>query len=221
MLIERAYLDIDAAQIEVREDENGTPVVSGYAIVYDAVSRDLGGFKEIVRRGAVDEALKGKPDVLCRVQHQGGTSVIGRTKNGTLRLWSDTRGLRYECSPADTQQGRDIVTLIRRKDIDASSFAFSLGDLELDQRWDFNQAPPLRELLRINLHDVAPVDVGAYPAASVGLRAEALAFLESALAKRAAESPAAAAQLDTLYAALRQEADAAELDTLLSTFPTA
>ncbi|HOA28127.1 MAG TPA: phage major capsid protein [Arachnia sp.] len=185
--IERA---LTPEPIEVRADENGHPILSGYAAIYDSPSVDLGGFVEVVRRGAFDDHLRTKPDVVARVQHQGGLQVIGRTTNGTLRIWSDTRGLRYEVSPPDTQAGRDIVELVRRGDIDQSSFAFTLADWEADQRWDFERQPALRELLRVQLHDVAPVSGPAYLATSVGLRAELRALYEEARAKaRAADHP--------------------------------
>lgn len=205
---ERAVYD---EPVEVREDENGKPVISGYAAVYDSRSNDLGGFVEIIRRGAFDDALRAKPDVTAKVQHQGGVQVIGRTKNGTLKLWTDTRGLRFEVSPPDTQAGRDIVTLIRRGDIDKSSFAFSVSDPKRDQKWDFDQTPPVRELLRVNLHDVSPVSGPAYEATSVGLRAAALASLEEARKDAAAEAGAA----DALATALELDLLDSELTALL------
>lgn len=206
---ERAVYD---EPVEVREDENGKPVISGYAAVYDSRSNDLGGFVEIIRRGAFDDALRAKPDVTAKVQHQGGVQVLGRTKNNTLKLWTDVRGLRYEISPPDTQAGRDIVTLIRRGDIDKSSFAFSVADPKVDQKWDFDQTPPVRELLRVNLHDVSPVSGPAYEGTSVGLRSQALASLEEA--RQAAAVDAGAADVDALANALALDLLDAELTSL-------
>lgn len=213
--LERAFLDAQTAAIEIREasGDDAGPIITGYAAVYESWSPDLGGFKEMVRRGAFDDCLRGKPDVLARVQHEGGTAVIGRTLNGTLRVWSDTRGLRYEVSPPDTQVGRDIVTLIRRGDIRSSSFAFEIEDAN-DQVWNFDVAPATREIIRMKLVDVAPVDIPAYPQTSVGLRSEALAQLE---AHRALEAGRAAAA-ETL-ANLMHEIDQAELFALTADLP--
>jgi hypothetical protein len=57
---------------------------------------------------------------------------------------------------------------VGRGDIQKSSFAFSVrGDGE---RWDVGANPPVRELLNLNLYDVAPVDAPYYPDTSVALR---------------------------------------------------
>lgn len=166
--------------VEIRKEKDGVNVLVGYAAVYNSLSEDLGGFREIIREGAFDAALKEKPDVSARVQHQGGLSTIGRTTNGTLKLTSDDKGLRYEVKLPNTTAGRDIYELVQRGDIDKSSFAFSLRDEgdKAPEQWFFESDPPTRELLNLNLHDVAPVDGPAYSATTVSARA-----LEQARAK--------------------------------------
>ena len=127
--------------------------------------------------------MASKPDVSARIQHEGGLMTIGRTTNGSLRIHEDKRGLFYEVTPPDTQAGRDIVELVRGGYIDRSSFAFTLrGDRESPEKWHFDQEPPLRELLRLELHDVAPVDGPAYEATSVQARALAMKSLDAARA---------------------------------------
>lgn len=156
------------AMIELREGDKGKPTIVGYAAVFDSLSEDLGGFREIIRRGAFDKALEEKQDVSARIQHQGGLTTIGRTTNGTLKLSVDQRGLRYELTPPDTQAGRDIVELIKSGMIDKSSFAFSVR--EAGERWMWESTPPVRELLSVDLYDVAPVDGPAYMDTSVSVR---------------------------------------------------
>ncbi len=158
---------IPACELRVVEGEK--PKITGYAAVFDSESNDLGGFIEIIRRGAFDETLAENPDVAARVQHMGGLMTIGRTTNGTLKLKADKKGLHYEVDPANTSAGRDILELIRRGDINKSSFAFSLRG-QTGARWNFEANPPRRELLSVNLHDVAPVDGPAYNDTSVAVR---------------------------------------------------
>ncbi len=154
---------------DLRAESGDKPKIAGYAAVFDSESNDLGGFIEIIRKGAFDETLASNPDVSARVQHQGGLMTVGRTTNGTLKLSVDKKGLRYEAMPPNTQAGRDIVELIRDKFITKSSFAFTLrGDG--GDRWNFEANPPRRELLNLNLHDVAPVDGPAYNDTSVAVR---------------------------------------------------
>jgi HK97 family phage prohead protease len=161
-------------ELEVREGPDGKPRIAGYAAVYNSLSVDLGGFVEIIRPGAFDRSLAEDPDVLARIQHEGGLSIIGRTTSGTLKVWTDKKGLRYEALVPDTTAGRDILELVKRGDISKSSFAFSLrrDDGIEPQAWNFEAEPVLRELLNLNLHDVAPVDDPAYPATSAQLRRE-------------------------------------------------
>jgi HK97 family phage prohead protease len=175
--IQRAVLD--NPELEARE-EGGKRTISGYAAVFDSESHDLGGYIEVVRRGAFDEALAENPKVSARVQHEGGLTTIGSTENGTLRLAVDKKGLRYTVQLPDTQAGRDIYELVKGGYISKSSFAFSVRDANKGQRWNFDRQPPLRELLSLNLFDVAPVDGPAYEATTVEARSLALADMQRA-----------------------------------------
>ena len=170
-----------ASTVEVRgdwpEDKGPPPMIEGYAAVFNSLSEDLGGFREIIRQGAFDEALaKEDLDVSARVQHEGGLATIGRTVAGTLRLSTDATGLRYEVDPPNTTAGRDIVALIRRGDINKSSFAFSLR--ENGELWHWESEPPTRELLNLNLFDVAPVDGPAYQRTTAEVRDKGPGLLE-------------------------------------------
>jgi len=105
--------------LEVKADENGRTVIRGYAAVIESESQDLGGFVEIIERGAFDEVMASNPDVFGKYNHE---RVIGRTSSGTMRLMVDERGLRYEIDPP--RAAADVVELIERGDVRGSSFAF-------------------------------------------------------------------------------------------------
>jgi len=153
--------------------EAGEKVITGYAAVYNSMSEDLGGFTEIIRPGAFDRSLReiadGTRTVLARIQHEGGLSVVGSTDNATLDLWSDSIGLGYKIRKLpNTSAARDAVELIGGGYINKSSFAFEVGPA--GRRWDSKAAPPVLELLDVDLVDVAPVDIPAYSAATVEMR---------------------------------------------------
>jgi HK97 family phage prohead protease len=152
----RAFRDT----IEVRED-GGKLKISGYAAVFNSLSEDLGGFVEVIRPGAFSAALESGQDVRALVNHDPNL-LLGRTTSGTMRLFEDRRGLRYEIDPPDTQVARDLVTLLKRGDLNGSSFAFSLaagGDM-----WRDEKGQAVRELHEIGeLYDVGPVVYPAYP----------------------------------------------------------
>jgi hypothetical protein len=69
--------------------------IRGYAIVFNELSEDLGGFREIIAPEAVDRRLREALDVRALVDHDT-SKVLGRTAAGTLRLAKDSRGLRFE-----------------------------------------------------------------------------------------------------------------------------
>jgi hypothetical protein len=94
--------------------------------------------------------------------------ILGRTKSGTMRLSLDAHGLRYEIDVPDTQVGRDLVTSMKRGDIDGSSFAFACKK----DAWENDEASGtmLRTVLKADLFDCSPVVYPAYPDASSAVR---------------------------------------------------
>lgn len=140
----------------------------GYAALFDSLSEDLGGFREIIRPGAFADSLRDYPDVRALAQHDS-RMVLGRTKNGTLKLEEDSRGLRVEITPPNTSAGRDIVELVRRGDIDAMSFAFEVTDPR-DEEVDYTGELPTRILRRVRLFEVSLVTFPAYADTQVALR---------------------------------------------------
>jgi len=151
--------------IELRESPDGKPVIAGYASVFmPSQSEDLGGFIEQVDPHAFDDAVSG--DVRGLFNHNPDY-VLGRTKSGTMRLSVDSRGLKYEIDVPDTQAGRDVVTSIKRGDIDGSSFGFICEQ----DAWEFPaNAPAIRTLMRVSLLDCSPVTYPAYPDATSQVR---------------------------------------------------
>lgn len=154
---------------EVRMEEvNGKPTLSGYAAVYNQLSVDFGGWREIIRPGAFSGSLAKGPDTRANVDHQGGLNTIGRTRNGTLQLNEDAQGLRVTIEPPDTQAGRDVMTLVKRGDLNQMSFAF----WTLRDNWLETGEYVLRELHEVDIDggDVSVVTYPAYPQTSVQTR---------------------------------------------------
>ena len=111
-------------------EDNQEMIVEGRAIVYDspAVMYEFEGVKyyEVITRSALDGAdLK---DVPFKYNHSDDVMVMARTRNGTLSLIPDESGLLIRASLANTTAGRDLYELIKRKDIDKMSFAFTVTD---------------------------------------------------------------------------------------------
>jgi uncharacterized protein len=152
-------------KLELRDQPGAMPKIRGYAAVFNALSNPLGGFREKIAPGAFRNAVV-KDDVRALVDHDPG-KIVGRTKNGTLTLREDQRGLYCEISPADTSVGRDLVESIRRGDLDQMSFGFRV----VSDNWSKDQSgEPIRELREVSLFDVSVVSFPAYEETSVSMR---------------------------------------------------
>lgn len=119
----------------------------GYAARFGVEAR-IGGFREVIRRGAFAQSLAGKRDILALVDHDP-KALLGRTKTGTLSLREDDDGLAFELALPDTRAAADVLALAERGDIGGMSFGF----VATDDHWTGD----LRELRSVELHEVSIV----------------------------------------------------------------
>jgi len=138
--------------------------VEGYASVFNSMSEDLGGFREIILPGAFSNVLDN--DVRALYNHDSNY-LLARTTSGTLELKEDDKGLYYRFEMPNTSYGNDMLELFRRGDLSQSSFGFTV---EKDS-WRMEQGQHVRYIERVgSLFDVSPVVYPAYASASSGLR---------------------------------------------------
>lgn len=171
--LERRVVDKPTEFRAAAEGSGDVGVLTGYAVVFDSPSRDLGGwFEEIAPEafgaadgeGRVDMGLHTR--VIARAEHDSRL-LLGTTDAGTLRLYIDDVGVRYEVDLPNTGAGRDVAALAKRGDYRHSSFAFHA----LENEWRENTAGSLvRRVTRATLSDVAPVADPAYWAATTQMR---------------------------------------------------
>lgn len=168
--------------------------IVGHAAVYDEWTTLYEGsywvWREVVRPGAFDRALREKQDVRCLFNHDPNF-ILGRTKSGTTTLSSDKTGLFTRTVAADSQTVRDLVlTPIEREDVDGMSFAFCTrasgdtvqtkgkdgvitiedGGQRITLRYEGDKLIEEREVLDADLFDVSPVVYPAYTGTDVSLR---------------------------------------------------
>jgi uncharacterized protein len=160
--IERRF--ISATEVRVAGEDNA-PVIEGYAALFNSDSQDLGGFVERIAPGAFKDAI-GKSDIRALFNHDANF-VLGRVKSGTLEVEEDKRGLKIRNTPPDTQWARDLVTSMKRGDVDQMSFAFRVGDDE----WEKRDGVIYRTIKQVSeLLDVSPVTYPAYTDTTVAAR---------------------------------------------------
>jgi HK97 family phage prohead protease len=154
---------VPARDLETRDSAgDGLFEFRGFAAVFDSPSEDLGGFTEIIRRGAFKKVLG--DDVRLLVNHNPDL-LLARTTSGTLELSEKPEGLFAVADVADTQTGRDLRVLIDRGDLSQMSFAFTV----LEDEWDTDEDDNLIRYINKAraLFDVSPVTYPAYPDTSI------------------------------------------------------
>lgn len=144
-------------------EQNGN-TIRGYAAVYNSDSEWMGGFYEQIATGAFDGVMDN--DVRAYFNHDENL-LLGRVSSGTLRISTDKRGLFYEVDLPNTTYANDLAELMKRGDVNQSSFAFLI---EKD-RWEQRDGVTYRIIEKVSrLLDVSPVSQPAYPDATSELK---------------------------------------------------
>lgn len=128
--------EIKVNDLQIRELEDGRRVIEGM-IPYNSRSEWM-GFFEYIEPTAFNKTLADGADVRALWNHDT-TKLLGRVKNGSLRLSSDDAGLHIECDLPKTTYAEDVYNLIREGYNNGLSFGFTTikdkwGTEEVDGR---------------------------------------------------------------------------------------
>jgi uncharacterized protein len=160
----RVKTDVDF-ELRVEAAEADGMRFTGYAAVFNSNSEPL-PFIERILPGAFKRSLKARNEVKLFKNHNMD-EVLASTRSKTLRLTEDSKGLLAEATLPDTTAGRDLAVLMKRGDVHAMSFGFSVparGDSWSDDGMT-------RELKEIRLHEVSIVTgFPAYEATTASVR---------------------------------------------------
>ena len=147
---------------ETRAVEGRT--VEGYASVFNSMSEDLGGFREIILPGAFKNALN---DDIRALYNHDSNYLLARTASGTLEVKEDDKGLYYRFEMPNTSYGNDLLELYKRGDLTQSSFGFTVDK----DSWRLEEGQHVRYIESVSsLFDVSAVVYPAYVQSSSGLR---------------------------------------------------
>lgn len=161
------------------KQEVASRTVTGYASIFNSESNDLGGFTEIISPTAFNEVID-KSDVFALLDHNKDRGVLARSTNGegSLKLSIDEKGLKYSFEAPNTALGDEILEGIRRGDIRACSFAFTVA--EGGDKWEKRaNGTYLRTINQVDrLYDVSVVYCPAYDATTVKADSRGLEILK-------------------------------------------
>ena len=148
-------------QFRAEDTEDGKMEIKGYAAVFN--SPETYDYTEVIDSKAFDEA--DMSDVVLRYNHNDSFMVLARTRNKSLELNVDEKGLFIDAKlQDDITEHKNIYNAIKSRLIDKQSFAFTVEEDNYDYDTD------TRTITKIGkLFDVSVVDQPFYNATDVSI----------------------------------------------------
>jgi HK97 family phage prohead protease len=165
--------------VDVQATPNGDEIrVDGHAAVWNTpawIGPPKVGFSERFSPSAFSKTINDGADVRYLFNHDPN-KILARTKNGTLRLGTDSTGMTVDASLAPTTVGRDLAILMQRGDVNQ----MSVGMQVVQDRWEEvrgadGEPYELRTITEAKLFDVSAVTYPAYEETDAGVRSAELA----------------------------------------------
>ena len=159
--------------MEIRQPVEGEPeakIVTGYASTFEEPYKLYGGegweLWEVVDRSAFDET--DMDDVIMQYDHAG--RVFARTRNETLTVTPDERGLFISADLGGTEIGRELYEEIAGGYTDKMSFGFVVtGESEEREQNEDGIWIYTRRITKVGkLYDVSAVSIPANDGTSIG-----------------------------------------------------
>ena len=174
------------AAVECRSEDDSM-IVEGYATTFNE-AYELYSFDQYTVREQIDPAAFEQcdmSDVIMQYDHSG--KVLARTRNKTLTLTVDSRGLKVRADLSGTEAARQLYAEIKGGFIDRMSFAFVVGEQkrETTENKENGHIDVLRTITRIKkLYDVSAVSIPANDGTEISARAYCDGLIAEAEAER-------------------------------------
>ena len=161
---DREYRNFSIERRAKEEDEKSSFLVEGYASTfeeYELFEDEDYIFRERIEPTAFDEA--DMTDVVFLLDHTG--RVYARTKNGTVNLSVDDKGLYTKTDLSKTEASRSVYEDIKEGNYDQMSFAFTVAEDRYEEKRAEGQKTIYTRIIdRIaKVFDVSPVVFPANP----------------------------------------------------------
>lgn len=164
--------------IEIRTDSNSNSnnasdnsksvTISGYALLFNTLSKDLGGFKETIKANALDNVDFSKVYMLFNHDYD---KPLANVESKTLDLNVDDKGLAFTATlDSSVSYVSDVINQIQNGNIKSCSFGFDVdnSDDNADTFTEDHDGNVIRTINKIkDLFDVSLVTVPAYDETTV------------------------------------------------------
>ena len=164
--------DKEMRNVEFRAtEEEGKMILEGYPVIFNQetlIGDPEWGWYEVIDKKALDDA--DLSDVPLKYNHGDAKGILARTRNGSLKLTIDNKGLKMRAELIDTTDNVDIYKCVKSGLLDKMSFAFNVIEDNIEQKAG---ETPRRTITKIGrLFDVAVVDLPAYDQTSIYARSK-------------------------------------------------
>jgi uncharacterized protein len=168
------------AEIRQENKEEGEPRgVTGLGLVYDKEAEIWPGYREVIKKDAFKEGLERKRDrpIKSYFNHNPNFVLATTESDPPLIVKNTDEGVFYEAEIPDTSYGRDLEENLKRKNVQGSSFAFSV---DKDRTWETEDGIYHREIIEGEIYELGPVTDPAYIQAPSSLRSAGEVYEEIA-----------------------------------------
>lgn len=137
-------------QFRAEDTEDNKMEIKGYAAVFN--SPETYDYTEVIAPTAFDDA--DMSDVVLRYNHEDTFMVLARTRNDSLKLSVDEKGLFMDAIlQDDIQSHKDIFNAIKSGLIDKQSFAFSIDEDVYDYDTDTRTITKIAKVFDVSVVD--------------------------------------------------------------------
>ena len=137
-------------QFRAEDTEDNKMEIKGYAAVFN--SPETYAYTEVIAPTAFDDA--DMSDVVLRYNHEDTFMVLARTRNESLKLNVDEKGLFIDATlQDDISQHRDIFNAIKSGLIDKQSFAFVVSEDDYDYDTDTRTITKIGKVFDVSVVD--------------------------------------------------------------------
>ncbi len=159
--------------VRAQTDKPGEMIVEGYATTFDQPYELYSDGQYTLLEQVDSRAFNGcdLSDVIMQYDHQG--RVFARTRNNTLTVYPDGKGLLIRADLSGTEEGHKLFQEIRDGYTDRMSFGFVVGEDRREYTEDHSagRVTCIRTVVKIKkLYDVSAVSVPANDMTSISAR---------------------------------------------------
>lgn len=162
-------LNVENLEVRADEQDGSKMIIEGYPIIFDkeVLIGEKGdgwdGWYEKIDRNAFAGA--DMSDVALKYNHNDNFLILARTRNDSLKLTVDDKGVFMHAELIDTTQNRDVYKMVQAGLLNEGSFAFTVTEQDVREvgDWKDDDYEVHRTILGIGkLFDVAICPNGAY-----------------------------------------------------------